>query len=157
LELILASAILMVGIISVVQLVPASLQMNLNNRLDTMATVIAQRELDQMLSQPLTVTAFIDKDGHAVSLGGAGSPGSPVTMQGQSAQIDFTADPVDGFQIPEYSDINDPSGAKFELRWAVIPELSSGSVVSKRIIIACRKTNSNQPMLPVNLDSSVEK
>lgn len=155
--MVLACAILMVGIVSVVQLVPASLQMNLNNRLDTMATVIAQRELDQMLSQPLTVTAFIDKDGHPVSLGGAGSPGAPVTMQGQSAQIDFTADPVDGFQIPEYSDINDPSGAKFELRWAVIPEVSHGTVVSKRIIIATRRTNSTQPMLPVNLDSSVQK
>jgi len=54
LEMLIASAIMMVGIISVVQLVPASLQLNASNRLDTMATVIAQRELDQMLSQPST-------------------------------------------------------------------------------------------------------
>src|ERR1700730_919352 len=82
LEMLLASVIMMVGIISVVQLVPASLQLNVNNRLDTMATVIAQRELDQMISQPFDPTqpTFTDKDGHTVSLGGAGLPGAPVVM-----------------------------------------------------------------------------
>src|SRR4030081_557927 len=92
LEMLLASAIMMVGIISVVQLVPVSLQLNANNRLDTMATVIAQRELDQMLSQPLAVNSFIDTDGRAISLGGAGSPGASVVPDAQGAeQIDFTA------------------------------------------------------------------
>src|SRR6202047_2803987 len=71
LEMLLASAILMVGIISVVQLVPASLQLNANNRLDTLATVIAQRELDQMLSQPLWLDAFRDEVKNIISLGGA--------------------------------------------------------------------------------------
>src|SRR5438270_5593891 len=80
LEMILASAILMVGIVSVMQLVPASLRGSLDNRMDTLATVIAQRELDQMLGQPLSVSSFTDKDGHAVSLGGAGSPGASVAM-----------------------------------------------------------------------------
>jgi Tfp pilus assembly protein PilV len=152
LEMLIASAIMMVGIVSVVQLVPASLQLNATNRLDTLATVIAQRELDQMLSQPLdpTKTTFTDKAGYVISLGGAGSPGAPVIMQGQTAQIDFTAAPVAGFSIPAYSDPNDPS-AIFELRWAVIP--SSGSLISRRIIIGCRRTNASQLMLPVNLDT----
>src|ERR1700732_4819938 len=91
LEMLLASVIMMVGIISVVQLVPASLQLNSNNRLDTMATVIAQRELDQMVSQPLWQVSFQDTDKRTISLGGAGSPGAPVIMQGQTTQIDFTA------------------------------------------------------------------
>jgi len=155
LEMLIASAIMMVGIISVVQLVPASLQLNASNRLDTLATVIAQRELDQMLSQPLDPTkpTFTDKDGRVISLGGAGSPGAPVIMQGQTAQIDFTAAPVPGFSIPAYSDPNDPTGtgATFELRWAVIP--SPGNLISRRIIIGCRRTNASQPMLPVNLDT----
>jgi hypothetical protein len=156
LEMVLASAILMVGIISVVQLVPASLQLNASNRLDTTATVIAQRELDQMLSQPVNLTPpnFTDQDGNIISLGGVGSPGAPVIMQGQTAQIDFTAAPVAGFSIPKYVDPNDPSGARFELRWAVI-SLPQGNPnpISKRIIIGCRQTNSSQPSLPVNLDS----
>jgi|GEM_PF-1545536 len=157
LEMVLASAILMVGIISVVQLVPASLQLNANNRLDTMATVIAQRELDQMLSQPLSTNAFLDTEGRTISLGGAGSPGAPVIMQGQMAQIDFTAGAVAGFSIPTYVDLNDPSRATFELRWAVIPQVSGGKTISKRIIIGCRQTNASQPLLPVNLDSWVQK
>jgi hypothetical protein len=155
LEMLLASVIMMVGIISVVQLVPASLQLNVNNRLDTMATVIAQRELDQMLSQPLWKDSFQDTDKRTISLGGAGSPGAPVIMQGQTTQIDFTADPVAGFSIPKY---NDPSGATFELRWAVIPQVSGGKVISKRIIIGCRKTNATgQLLLPVTLDTWVQK
>jgi type II secretory pathway pseudopilin PulG len=165
LEMVLASAILMVGILSVVQLVPATLQTDLRNRLDTMATVIAQRELDQMLAQPLNLSppAFTDIYGNNVSLGGAGSPGAPVKMYGSTPIIDFSVDasavPA-GFIIPSYQDPNDPNfpnGATFELRWAVIPETINGSVVSKRIIIGCRQTNASQPMLPVNLDSSVQK
>ena len=156
LEMLLASVILMVGIIGVVQLVPASLQLNASNRYDTLTTVIAQRELDQMLAQPVDLTTFTDSAGNLVSLGGAGSPGAPVIMQGQMAQIDFTAARVDGFSIASYMDPNDPNfpnGAIFELRWAVIPQVSGGRVISKRIILGCRQTNATQPMLPVNLDS----
>jgi hypothetical protein len=158
LEMLIASVIMMVGIISVVQLVPASLQLNATNRLGTMATVIAQRELDQMLSQPLSVNTFLDTEGRTISLGGAGSPGAPVVMdyQGKAVQIDFTAAPVAGFSIPNYVDPNNPS-ATFELRWAVIPQVSGGRVISKRIIIGCRQTNAAQPLLPVNLDSWVQK
>jgi hypothetical protein len=157
--MLLASAILMVGIISVVQLVPASLQLNANNRLDTLATVIAQRELDQMLSQPLSTDTFVDTDQRTISLGGAGSPGAPVVMdpQGKTVQIDFTANPVAGFSIPAYVDRNDLTGATFDVRWAVIPQVSGGKLISKRIIIGCRQTNANQPLLPVTLDSWVQK
>jgi hypothetical protein len=157
LEMVIATAILMVGVISVVQLVPASLQLNSANRLDTIATVIAQRELDQMISQPLTAIAFTDRAGQTVGLGGPNSPGAPVIMQGQTAQIDFTAAQVPGFSIPQYVDQNDPTGATFELRWAVIPQLNGARVISKRIIIGCRQLNANQPMLPVNLDTWVQK
>ena len=161
LEMLLASAIMMVGIISVVQLVPVSLQLNASNRLDTMATVIAQRELDQMIAQPLSANSFNDKDGRIISLGGAGSPGAPVVMdyQGTTVQVDFTAPPVPGFSIPHYTDLNDPNPdrAVFELRWAVIPQMNGARVVSERIIIGCRQTNATRPVLPVNLDTWVQK
>jgi hypothetical protein len=156
--MLIASAIMLVGIVAVVQLVPVSLQLSASTRLDTVATVIAQRELDQMLSQPLSVNAFTDKDGNIISLGGAGSPGAPVVLDGQgAAQINFTAGTVSGFVIPAYKDINDPNGATFELRWAVIPQVIGGRTISKRIIMGCRQTNANRPTLPINLDSWVQK
>jgi hypothetical protein len=159
LEMILASAILMVGIVSVVQLVPASLKSSVGNRMDTMATVVAQRELDQMLSQPLNVNGFTDKDGQTISLGGAGAPGAEVMMNGDSVQIRFAGFIPSGFYT-FYTDPNDPSGSSFELRWAVFPQVNNGIVVSKRIIIGCRRAQSfgnEQLLLPVNLDSSVQK
>ena len=162
LEMLIASAIMMVGIISVMQLVPVSIQLNSNNRLDTLSTVIAQRELDQMLSQPLSVNVFKDKDGQNISLGGAGSPGAAVIMDPQGyTQIDFTAPQVPGFFIPAYKDINDPTGATFELRWAVIPQVINVNgrtvTISKRIILGVRQTNANHLVLPVALDSWVHK
>jgi hypothetical protein len=160
LEMILASAILMVGVVSVVQLVPASLNSSTGNRFDTIATVAAQRELDQMLSQPLNVNTFVDNDGQTISLGGAGAPGAPVVMNGGYAAIQFAASlPPTGF-YKFYTDLNDPNGLNFDLRWAVFPQLSNGVVVGRRIIIGCRRTNdggNQQLLLPVILDSSVQK
>ena len=161
LEMILASAILMVGIVSVVQLVPASLNSSVGNRLDTMATVVCQRELDQMLSQPLSVNSFQD-EGQTISLGGAGSPGASVLMSGQSVVIDFSlgATPPAGFSGTMHADPNDLTSASFELRWAVFPQLSNGAVVGRRIVIGCRRANgggNQQLLLPVTLDSSVQK
>ena len=161
LEMILASAILMVGIVSVVQLVPASLNSSVGNRLDTMATVACQRELDQMLSQPLSVNSFQD-EGQTISLGGAGSPGASVLMSGQSVVIDFSlgATPPAGFSGTMLADPNVPTSPSFELRWAVFPQLSNGAVVGRRIVIGCRRANSGgnqQLLLPVTLDSSVQK
>jgi len=158
LEMIVASAILMVGIVSVVQLVPASLRNSVGNRMDTLATVIAQRELDQMLSQPLTADTFLDSDGQLVNLT---SGGAAVVMSGPSVLVDFSADPpASGFYIPAYVDANDPSRSAFELRWAVFPQVNNGSVVAKRIIIGCRRSQNivgGQLFLPVTLDSSVQK
>jgi len=160
LEMILASAILMVGIVSVVQLVPASLQSSVGNRLDTMATVACQRELDQMLSQPLNVDTFQDQDGRTISLGGAGAPGAKAVMNGEYVEIHFSAFlPPPGFYT-FYTDPNDPTGSSFELRWAVFPQISNGIVVSKRIIIGCRRapgSGNAQLLLPVTLDSSAQK
>lgn len=157
LEMLIASGILMFGVISVVELIPTSLRTNVNNRLDTMATVIAQRELDQMLSQPVTANSFTDKDGNFVNLAGAGLAGSPVIMDGTTAVIDFSQSQIPGYSIPNYVDPNDPSGTPFELRWAVVEETSGGTVISKRIIVGCRRINADQLLLPVTLDSWVQR
>src|SRR5260370_4246693 len=87
--MVLASAILMVGIVSVLQLVPASLQSSVGNRMDTMATAVAQRELDQMLSQPLTANSFLDQyTQQTISLGGVCSPRASVLLSGQFVVFD---------------------------------------------------------------------
>ena len=160
LEMILATAILMVGIVSVVQLVPASLKSSVGNRLDTMATVVCQRELDQMLSQPLSASSFQDQ-GQTISLAGAGSPGASVLMSGQSVVVDFSpgATPPAGFSATMLADPNNLNSPSFELRWAVFP-LTNGAVAGRRIVIGCRRANSGgdqQLLLPVTLDSSVQK
>jgi prepilin-type N-terminal cleavage/methylation domain-containing protein len=167
LEMIIASAILLVGVLSVVQLVPASLKSNLYNRMDTMATVVAQHQLDLMINQPLSTNNFQDPPppatvANTINLGGtAGWSGSRVVMQGSTPIIDFTQNPaVDGYNIQGYQDANDPNfpnGPQFELRWAVFTVVSNGVVVSKRIIIGCRQTNAAQPMLPITLDTSVQR
>lgn len=159
LEMIVASAILMVGIVSVVQLVPASLKNSVGNRMDTQATVIAQRELDQMLSQPLNVGTFVDNDGQTVNLTGGGAA---VVMSGPSTLIDFSAgQPASGFYVSGYVDPNDATRSAFELRWAVFPQVNNnGSVVAKRIIIGCRRSQNivgGQLFLPVTLDTSIQK
>jgi type II secretory pathway pseudopilin PulG len=159
LEMMIACGILMFGVVSVVQLVPASLKNSTNNRLDTMATAIAQRELDQMLSQPLTVTSFLDIDSNRVSLGGPGATGADVVMDGLSAAINFSQDvtsvPV-GFST-FYVDAADPKATAFELRWAVYSEMNGTTVVGRRILVGCRRANSNSGVFPVTLDSSVQK
>ena len=159
LEMVVASAILMVGIVSVVQLVPASVQSSSRNRYDTMATVIAQRELDQILAQPLSYTAFNDADGFTVDLGGAGTAGAPITMYGPQTVIDFSVPASsipDGYIKSPYTDPNDPS-AIFEIRWAVITRTNNGTITGKRFIIGCRQTNATTPMFPVNLDTSLQR
>lgn len=163
LEMIIASAILLVGVLSVVQLVPASLKSNLYNRMDTMATVVAQHQLDQMLNQPLTAATFTGIDASPnYGIGGtAGWSGSRVVMQGSAVVIDFSQNPpVSGYNVENYQDPHDPNypnGALFELRWAVYTVTNNGTVISKRIVVGCRQTNAAQPMLPISLDTSVQR
>jgi prepilin-type N-terminal cleavage/methylation domain-containing protein len=162
LEMIIASAILLVGVLSVVQLVPASLKSNLYNRMDTMATVVAQHQLDLILNQPLSASTFTGMDGNTVYIGGtAGWSGSRVVMQGSAVVIDFSQNPpVSGYNVESYQDPHDPNypnGALFELRWAVYTVTNNGTVISKRIVVGCRQTNAAQPMLPISLDTSVQR
>jgi len=156
--MLIASVVLLVGIVSVVELVPYSLQSNKNNRQDTTATVIAERELDQILSQPIQNTSFTDADGRTVQLGDPTQNnvivGGPVSAA--TGKIDFTQAAVTGYSY-NYTDPNDGSGANYEVRWAVITTVNAGNPVSKRIIIACWRRQANQITLPVNIDTTVQK
>ncbi len=76
-ELMVAIVVLLVGIVAVAQLVPTSIDLNLRNRYDSSALIIGQRQLEQMVRQPLAVQQnaalpdynFTDADGQACYLG----------------------------------------------------------------------------------------
>jgi len=72
----------MFGIVAVAQLIPLSIMLNYQSRIDSAALIVAQREVDQFLEQPLRSTSFIDADGNLCSLGDPTNPnpqqGSPV-------------------------------------------------------------------------------
>jgi hypothetical protein len=149
----------MVGIVSVVQLVPATQQSNLNNRADTTAMVFAQREMDQIINQPLTSSTFTDNDARAMSLGSSTVSdtvfGGPVIMLGSTATINFTAAPIANYNYT-FTDPNDPAGVSYVIRWAVISKVSGGVVISKRFIVGCQR-NGGLARNPAIVDTVVQK
>src|SRR5580704_8682992 len=122
LEMMLATVILLVGLVAIAQLVPASILLNYRNRTDSSALVFAQRELDQFLDQALTSPSFTDALGNTCNLGNAGSPntvqGTNVLVVNSQALIDFTSS-VSGYNLT-YQDPTDSTGTIYDIRWAVI-------------------------------------
>jgi len=168
LELAIATLILMVGIVGVVQLVPASQTTNFRNRVDTTAMVFAQRELDQMIYQPLTNPTFNDADLRPISLGSQTVSntvfGGPVILQqGTVPSIDFGAAVVAGYNytFTDPNDLGDPAAPTYQMRWAVISTVNGGVVVSKRFIVGCRRVggggNGNSILLPAVVDTLVQR
>lgn len=159
LEMLLATVILLVGLIAIAQLVPASILLNQRNRTDSAALVFAQRELDQMLDQPLTSTSFIDAIGNICQLGSAATPnviqGTNVLLINNQAAINF-ASSVPGYNFT-YTDPTDPSGTTYDVRWAVIITGSNNNVSSKRFILGVQQQGGNGFFKPVTLDTMVGK
>jgi prepilin-type N-terminal cleavage/methylation domain-containing protein len=160
-EVLLAVIILGVGLLAVAQLVPASLSSNNGNRKDSVALVLAQRELDQMLDQPLKNTQFTDVLGNVCSLGNPAAPGtvvgSPVLTIANRPAIDFSAGQVPGYSF-NYVDPEDSYGATYDVRWAVITTANGGAPNSKRFIIGARQIGGTAGFVqPLTLDTMVEK
>lgn len=163
-EMLMATVIVLVGLVAVAQLVPASVMINANNRNDGTALVFAQRELEAMRAQPLSATAFNDPQGENCQLGDPTQPGvlvgSPVVLSSANLpMIDFTAATVTGYSFPvPYTDPNDPFGASYDVRWAVITIVNPQNVVTgKRIILGVFRRGMQAPTLPITLDTMVEK
>jgi prepilin-type N-terminal cleavage/methylation domain-containing protein len=159
LEMMLATVILLVGLVAIAQLVPASILLNYRNRTDSSALVFAQRELDQFLDQALTSPSFTDALGNTCNLGNAGSPntvqGTNVLVVNSQALIDFTSS-VSGYNLT-YQDPTDSTGTIYDIRWAVIITGSNGNVSSKRFILGVRQLGGNGYFQPVTLDTVVER
>src|SRR5215470_8998442 len=119
LEMMFATVILLVGLVAVAQLIPASILMNYHNRTDSAALVFAQRQLDILLDQPLNSPSnqFTDSFGNTYQLG---DPTAPNVLQGSNvltvsgyAIIDFSGAtpatyPTNGYEFI-YQDPTDPN------------------------------------------------
>jgi prepilin-type N-terminal cleavage/methylation domain-containing protein len=164
-EVLIALVVLMVGIVAVAQLVPASIGSDAATRNDSSALVFAQREMDQFLAQPLntpvTPPSFTDLEGNLCDLGDPTRPnvvvGSSTTTFYNQLVIDFSASSVGGYSFT-YHDPNDPEGIVYDARWAVITvKGANGAVASKRFILGVRKQGGNWIYQPVTLDTILEK
>lgn len=162
LEMLLATVILLVGLVAIAQLVPASILLNYRNRTNSSALVFAQRELDQMLDQPLNPTPpqFTDALGNVCYLGSSASQntvqGSPIVVVNNQPLINFNAAPVTNYSFT-FSDSTDPSGTTYDVRWAVIITGSTGNVSSKRFILGVQQRGGNGYFQPITLDTMVER
>jgi type II secretory pathway pseudopilin PulG len=162
LEMLFATLILLAGLVGVAQLIPASILLNDKNRLNTGSLVFAQRELDQMLEQPLSKTpaSFTDSIGNLCDLGDPAQPnvvvGSPVVLINNQPMIDFSASTVPGYNF-SYQDPNDPYGVTYDVRWAVITGMNGASPTSKRFMLGVRQLGGSTFVPPVTLDTMVER
>ncbi len=161
-ELMIAVLVLVVGVVSVAQLVPAAIFLNSRNRADSSSLVFAQREMDQFVNQPLTTPApytFTDQQGQVCNLGGAtvfnAVVGSPVTTVGGHVAINFSGAQVGGYSFT-YTDPTDPN-ITYDVRWAVINTGVAGSVYSRRFILGVQKRGGDTPLPPVTLDTTVSR
>lgn len=164
LEMLLATVILLVGLIAVAQLVPATILLNYRNRTDSSALVFAQRELDQMIAQPLnpitSPPSFTDAEGNLCYLGDPVQPNNLVGTNVLSGLnnvpiIDFTSN-VANYNFT-YQDPTDPSGTTYDVRWAVIITGNGTAVSSKRFILGIRQVGGNGYFQPITLDTMVVK
>ncbi len=165
-ELLIATLVMLVGLVAMAQLVPLAIRLNGANRDDSTALVFAQRELDEMLDQPISATTFSDPQGvlcpttSTCNLGDASTPkvpvGSPVVMLNNRPMIDFGQAKVANYNFT-YTDPNDPFRLAYDVRWAVITYANGANPTGKRFIVGVRRIGGNVPLLPLTLDTMVEK
>jgi prepilin-type N-terminal cleavage/methylation domain-containing protein len=166
LELLVATVIILVGLVAVAQLVPTSVLMNSNNRSDGTALVFAQHELEAMRAVPLSQATFSDPQGVLCPVGNIcqlGDPtqpgqlvGSPVNTGSGTPIIDFSAALVSGYNFT-YIDPNDPYGAAYDVRWAVVSLTNGGITAGRRIILGVFRRGMKSTALPVTLDTMVSR
>jgi prepilin-type N-terminal cleavage/methylation domain-containing protein len=167
LEMLFATIILLVGLVAIAQLVPASILLNYQNRNNSSALVFAQRQLDLILDQPLNApgNSFTDPQGNTYQLG---NPATPNVVQGTNVVtihnytvVNFggptpPAYPTNGYGFT-YQDPTDPNGTTYDVRWAVIITGNGATASSKRFILGVRRQGGNGFLPPVTLDTMVGK
>ena len=163
-EVMVALVVMIAGAVGVAQMVPYSLNLNTSNRSDSTGLVIAQRELEQFLQQPLTSTAYTDASANPCNPCNLGSKtnfntfvGSPtMVLNNNRTMIDFTQAQVANYNFT-YVDAQDPTKTSYDVRWAVATTGTAGNIMSRRIVIAVRKNGPGMYILPTTLDVTVSK
>jgi len=169
-EMLIATVMVMFGLVAVAQLVPTSVMLNSYNRNDGTALVFAQRQMEAMRTQPLSAPYFTDPQGvscypagQRCNLGDPTQPlqpvGCPVVLFNGIPVIDFSAPVsacVTGYYF-NYTDPNDPLRATYDIRWAVITITKGSLVTGKRFIVGVFRPGMETPTLPITLDTMVEK
>jgi prepilin-type N-terminal cleavage/methylation domain-containing protein len=136
-EAMIAMGILSVALSGLALSIPVAIQANNRNRVDTQATMIAQRELEQFIARPVASGSFTDVDGNSVTISAGGAPLA-------SGKIDFSQTAVSGYSVTKTAG----NGARFDLRWNV-QVLADGT---KIFVIGARRVGSQRFLLPpVNL------
>jgi type II secretory pathway pseudopilin PulG len=164
-EVLIATIVLMVCLVAIAQLVPASLVSNSSNRNDSTAMVFAQQELNQFIGRPITdlqytgdTVLFLCTLATPCLLGDPALPGQtvggPVVVIANHPVIDFSATPISGYSFT-YQDPNDPGDVTYDVRWAVITNATGGNISSKRFILGATKRGGNSIYVPVTLDTLV--
>ncbi len=160
-EVLVATIVLMTGVVAVAQLVPVAVTANNVSRRDSTALVIAQRELAQMMERPLGVFTFTDALGNSCSLGSAGAPGatvgSPVVVIANRPTINYSVAQVGGYSFTTPPDPQDPYRSQYDVRWAVITDGNGTTASSRRIIISALLLGGNRYSLPLTLDAMVQQ
>ena len=164
-EMLIATVVVLVGLVAVAQLVPASVMLNATNRSDGTALALAERQMEALRAVPLALTTFSDSLGITCPIGttcSLGNPlqpgvvvGSPVVMVNNSPVIDFSQSLVPGYGFT-FTDPNDPLGAVNDVRWAVIT-MTNGTVTGKRIVVGAFRRGMKTPTFPISLDTMVFK
>ena len=162
-EVMIATLVLLVGIVAVAQLVPLSINRNQLNRNDSKSTVVAEQVLDQILSQKIgdtTATISLDGQNFVIQIGGpgAGATGSPITNATGQAGVTFAGAAVPGYNFVLF-DPNNPSSPGIEVRLGVITQVAGAGPVSKRFVVGAwrRERGQNSTFSPVIFDGFVQR
>ncbi|MBI1955315.1 MAG: hypothetical protein HYS38_02875 [Acidobacteria bacterium] len=154
-----AIVILAVGVMSLATLMPYATRNDYRSRMDTTATFIAARQLEQMLAQPYNVTNFTseeDGDGNTANITvSCGAPGCDAGTTVVGGLISFTGAAPAGYgriyTIPASGVVGAPkiNGGTYDVRWHV-----SQNANGVRTILIAARPQGNQPgatTLPANL------
>jgi prepilin-type N-terminal cleavage/methylation domain-containing protein len=167
LEMLFATVILLVGLVAVAQLIPASVLLNYHNRTDSAALVFAERQLDILLDQPVNApgNSFTDQNGNTYLLGDPTTPnvaqGANVIVINGYTVIDFSGATPGTYPTNDYGftyqDPTDPNNATYDVRWAVIITGNGVTASSKRFILGVRQLSGSGFSLPITLDTMVSR
>lgn len=145
LEMLTAVFVLIVGILALLPLVSVATRQNELTRYQTSATLLAQRQLEQICHYAFAPGGgFFDGDGNWIQVSCPDptqeSCGNPLNAVGL---IDFSLDPLVGFSLA----YQDPGGSAYDIRWNIQVTPSN----AKQFVVGVRARRNVIIVPPVHL------